>query len=369
MKRLSSLLCATMAIAFSMTLSSCGKKTQQETESTYKTITVAKSGTTLQKEYTATLQGVQSVEVRPQVSGTIKKICVQEGAHVKRGQAMFILDQVPYQAAVAKAEATVNDAKASLASARLTLRSKQQLKQDRVVSDYDVEQARNTVNEAVATLENAEAQLMSAKNDLSYTVVRSPADGVIGMIPYRVGALVSSSIEEPLATVADNSDVHAYFSITESEMQKLISDYGSLEKAVKMMPKVQLRMSDGSVYEGYGKVDAISGNVDAETGSVTLRATFSNAKGKLRNGGTGTILMPYTINNSIVIPQEATYELQNKIFVYRVVNGKSKSTPITVLDINDGQHYVVTSGLNVGDVIVAEGAGLLKDGMTIKTRK
>ncbi|MGI6222267.1 MAG: efflux RND transporter periplasmic adaptor subunit [Prevotella sp.] len=359
----------TMFILLLLPFCSCSKKQQAQSASTYKTLTVSKSSATFQKEYSCTLQGVQAVEVRPQVSGTIKKICVREGANVKKGQVMFIIDQVPYKAAVANARATVANAKASVSSARLTLKSKEQLRKDNVVSDYDVEQALNSLNEAVATLQSAQAQLTSAVNDLSYTEVRSPADGVIGMIPYREGALVSSSIEEPLATVSDNSEVHAYFSISEAEAQKLISQYGSLNAAIKQMPTVQLRMSDGSVYEGKGKVDAVSGNVDSETGAVTIRASFSNSKGLLRNGGTGTILMPYEVSNSIIIPQEATYELQDKIFVYRVVNGKTKSTAITVLDYDDGTHYVVSSGLKVGDVIIAEGAGLLQEGIEVKARK
>jgi membrane fusion protein (multidrug efflux system) len=369
MKRFINLLSGTMVILLLLPLYSCSKKQQSQSVSTYKTLTVEKSSATFQKEYSCTLEGVQAVEVRPQVSGTIKKICVREGANVKRGQVMFIIDQVSYKAAVSKARATVANAKASVSNARLTLRSKEQLRKDNVVSDYDVEQARNNLNEALATLQNAQAELVSAVNDLSYTEVRSPADGVIGMIPYRVGALVSSSIEEPLATVSDNSEVHAYFSVTEAEMQKYVSQYGSLNAAIKHMPSVQLRMSDGSVYDSKGKVDAISGNVDAETGAVTIRATFKNSKELLRNGGTGTILMPYEVSNAIIIPQEATYELQDRIFVYRVVKGKSKSTAITVLDLDDGTHYVVTDGLHVGDVIVAEGAGLLQEGMEIKARK
>lgn len=361
-----------MFIAFTLIssgMSSCSKKSQQSAAESYKTLSITTADATFNEEYTATLKGVQAVEVRPQVSGTITKICVAEGASVRKGQLMFVIDQTPYKAAVDNAKASLANCKAALASARLTLKSKKQLREAQVVGDYDVEQAQNSVNEAQANLQSAQASLLTAQNNLSYTEVRSPANGVIGMIPYRVGALVSSSIEEPLATVADNSEIHAYFSISESGMQKLLDRYGSLQEALKRMPSVKLRMSNGETYSEPGHVDAIAGNVDATTGSVTLRATFSNPKGVLRNGGTGTIIMPYVVKNSIIIPQEATYELQDKVFVYKVVDGKTKSTSVSVLDLDDGQHYVVTNGLRVGDIIVAEGAGLLHDGIAIQVKK
>jgi len=347
-------------------LGSCKKQTKQADNNDYKTITVSPSTATLTKEYTATLEGEQNVEIRPQVSGTITKICVKEGADVNKGQVMFVIDQIPYKASLANAVAEVNSAKASVASARLTLKSKKELKQQKVVSDYDVEQAQNSLNSAIAVLQNAQASEISARNNFSYTIVKSPADGVIGMINYRVGALVNSSITDPLTIVSDNKRVYAYFSITEREMQNYISKYGSLKAALNKMQRVKLKLSDGTNYAITGKVDAISGNVDSTTGTVTLRASFTNLQSMLRNGGTGIITLPYTVKNSIVIPQGATYELQDKIFVYKVVNGKTKSSIIKVMDFNDGTHYVVTSGLQSGDVIIAEGAGLLKDGIKVK---
>lgn len=349
-------------------MGSCKKQATTQENGNYKTITISRGTSTVDHEYTATLEGVQAVEVRPQVSGTITRVLVSEGAHVRKGQVMFVLDQVPYRAALANAEAQVRSARAAVATARLTLRSKQQLYGQHVVSDYDVAQARNSLNEAVANLQNAEASVISARNNLSYTEVKSPADGVIGMLPYRVGALVSSTIEQPLATVSDNNTVYAYFSVSESQMQQLIDKYGSLEKAVAQLPRVKLRLSDGTIYKEAGHVDAISGNVDAETGAVTLRASFPNNQSLLRNGGTGTVIVPYTMQNIVVIPQEATYELQDKKFVYRVVNGVTKSTEIQVSDDDNGKQYIVTSGLKPGDVIIAEGAGLLHDGIKVNKK-
>lgn len=359
-----------MACAFVALLSqSCKEKAATGAAGNYKTITANPSAYVLEKEYTANLRGVQSVEVRPQVSGTITKICVSEGAHVKRGQTMFIIDQEPYRASLRAAEADVSSARAAVTSAQLELEGKRQLRRSGVVADYDVSQAQCTLDEQFAALRNAEAKLAAARTDLSYTEVKSPADGVIGMINYRLGALVSSSIDEPLTTVADVSSVHAYFSVTESEAQRLVADHGSLDKAIATLPSVKLRLGSGEELSAEGTVDAVSGNVDEATGSVAMRATFANPSQILFSGGSATIVIPYEYKNKIIIPQEATYEIQDKKFVYRVVDGKTKSTEITVESLNDGKRYVVNDGLKKGDVIVAEDAGLLSDGMEIKVKK
>ncbi|MGM9733712.1 MAG: efflux RND transporter periplasmic adaptor subunit [Prevotella sp.] len=354
--------CTTMSV-------SCRRQEMKQDAGKYKTISITKSATTIEREYTSTLKGVQSVEVRPQVSGTITKILVSEGAKVRKGEVMFVIDPVPYKAALQQAEAQVKSARAQLEAAELELNSKRMLKTQNVIGSYELEQAEKSVNRLRATLEEAEAAALSARNSLSYTEVKSPADGVIGMIPYRVGALVGPSITEPLATVADNGSIYAYFSITEKEMQRILSEHGTLDRGVETMPSARLRMADGKMYDHEGRIDAISGNVDASTGAVTLRATFSNPKQMLRDGGTGTIILPYSMSGTVVIPQEATYELQDKHFVFKVIHGKTKSAEIKVADYNNGKQYIVTSGLSDGDVIIAEGAGLLHDGIEVRTER
>ena len=349
-----------------LSLTSCKKVQTAQMAANYKTISVTAQNVTLDHEYTCRLEGEQAVEIRPQVSGTITKICVDEGAHVQKGQVLFIIDQTPYKATLQETQAQVSSAKASLANYRLTLQGKQELRKQDIVSDFDLNQAQNNVNQASATLASAQAQVVNAQNNLSYTLVKSPAYGVIDMISYRVGALVSSSLTNPLTTVSNNSNIRAYFSITENALQEIINVYGSTQKAILHMPTVKLKINSGKVYNYPGHVDAISGNVNTSTGSVLIRATFNNPENLLRNGGNGTIVMPYEIKGKIVIPQEATYELQNKIFVYKVVNGKTKSQEIQVIEHSDGTHYVVLSGLNVGDRIIAEGAGLVQEGTPVK---
>jgi membrane fusion protein (multidrug efflux system) len=227
--------------------------------------------------------------------------------------------------------------------------------------------SRNDLVDAEARLALARAEEINATNNLSYTEVRSPVDGVASMIPYRVGALVSSNIATPLVTVSDDSEVYAYFSMAENTMLDLIQEYGSLKEAIRFMPEVELIMSNGKTYPQKGRINAVSGTISASTGAVSLRATFPNKGRLLRDGGSGKVVIPTVMKNSIVIPQSATYELQEKIFVYKVIDGKAVSAGIKVLPQNNGVEYIVESGLKVGDVIIAEGAGLVREGATIKT--
>ena len=348
-------------------LAACGGQKQEMPGEKYKTLTVTTTDQTLQSTYPATLRGRQAVEIRPQVSGTITQICINEGDAVRRGQILFIIDQVPYKAALETALANVKSAEAKLETAKLTANSKEELYKEKVVSDFDRQTARNQLLEAEAALAQAKAEETNARNNLSYTEVKSPVDGVAGMIPYRVGALVSSSISEPLVTVSDDAEIYAYFSMAESQMLDLIQQYGSLEEACRQMPSVGLTLSNGKVYAEQGRIDAISGTVDESTGGVTLRAVFPNRGHMLRNGGSGVIFVPTEHKDCIAIPQSATYELQNRVFTWKVVEGKTQSTPITVYKYNDGQTYIVLSGLQTGDVIIAEGAGLMREGTVVDT--
>ncbi len=346
-------------------LSGCKDTSPVVGGSSYKTLVVGSVDRTLTRQFTTALKGRQSVEIRPQVSGTITQVCINEGAKVTKGQPLFIIDQVPYQAALETAVANVKSAEASVANARMTVDSKQLLFDNKVISDFDLQTSRNALLEAEAALAQARAQETNARNDLSYTVVKSPVNGVASMLPYRVGALVDASISEPLVTVSDDEEMYAYFSMTENQILSLVRQYGTLDETLKHMPEVELLLSDRQPYAHKGKIDAISGTIDSGTGAVSLRATFPNPERMLRNGGNGTIVFPYVRNSVMVIPQEATYEIQDKVFAYRVVDGKATSTQITVFPVDDGREYIVEQGLAVGDTIVAEGAGLLQEGTII----
>lgn len=358
-----------LIVLVGLSVASCKKGTVDEKTSDYKTLTVKLENRTLMQEYSARLDGQQVVEVRPQVSGLITRICIDEGQKVRKGQILFVIDQVPYQAALAEAKANVKSAEANLATAKLNLESAKMLREKNVVQDYDLSTAKNELAIAEAALAQAQAQEKSARNNLSYTEVKSPVDGIASMIAYRVGALVSSSISEPLVTLSDDSNVYAYFSLNESQIASLTEQYGSLDEFMKKMENVELRMAGGKMYSEKGHISAVSGIVTTGMGTVMLRADFPNIKGLLRCGGSATVMVPTTMAQVVVIPQSAAYELQNKTFVYKVVNGKTKSAPVKLYRLNNGTEYVVEEGLQPGDVIIAEGAGLVKEGVDVNIEK
>ena len=331
----------------------------------YAVMTIATTDREIPINYSANIRGRQDIAIYPQVSGTIFELCVNEGQTVSKGQPLFIIDQVPYKAALQTAEANVAAAKAGVATAQLTYDSKKELYAKNVVSQYDLLTAENTLLTAKAQLAQAEAQRVNAANNLSYTVVKAPANGVVGTLPYRVGALVSASIPQPLTTVSDNSDVYVYFSMTENQLLNLTRQYGSIANTLKNMPDVRLVLNDGSVYDRTGRIESISGVIDTSTGSVQLRAVFPNADGLLHSGGAGSVIVPNIHKDCVVVPQVATFELQNKVYVYKVEDGKATSSMIDVEKINNGREYIVKSGLTPGDVIVAEGVGLLREGTPI----
>lgn len=351
-----------------LVLSACQQNRKQQDEGgNYPLLTLKPEDRQLAVNYSAVIEGKQDVEVRPQVSGTITQVLVEEGARVHKGQVLFVIDQVPYRAALQKAQAAVATAEANEATAKQTLDGKLSLYEDKVISNFELRTAQNEYKSAQAALLQAQAELTDAKNNLSYTEVKSPVDGYAGMTSYRIGALVSASMTDPLIRVSDNSEMYAYFSLSEKQVLTLTAQYGSLDQALASFPEVSLELNDGSIYGQKGKIDVISGIIDKTTGTVSLRAVFGNPDKRLMSGGSANIIIPYDRTQCIVIPQGGTYEIQNRIFAYKVVDGKAVSTPIEVFEINDGTEYIVEKGLQAGDVIVSEGAGLLKDGTIVST--
>ena len=344
---------------------SCNQDPVNQESAGYATLKVSKTEKTLSNNYSASIRGKQDIDIYPQVSGFITKLLVTEGERVKKGQILFIIDQVPYQAALNTALANVEAAKASVATAKLTYESHQALYESNVVSEFDLKTSYNDLLTAQAQLAQAEAQEVNARNNLSYTEVKSPSDGVVGTLPYRVGALVSSGSPKPLTTVSDNSEMYVYFSMTENQLLSITRQYGSKTKALENMPAIQLQLNDQSLYPDSGRVESISGVIDQETGSVSLRAVFPNKDELLSSGGSGNVIIPSIHKDCMVIPQSATFEVQDKVYVYKVIDGKASAAPIEVTRVNGGQEYIVNSGLTVGERIVAEGVGLLREGTVI----
>lgn len=356
-------------VALALTLTACSsKKSQMPTDNNeFAVATVELGSAELSTNYPATIRGVQDVEIRPKVSGNIVRQLVDEGDFVKAGQVLFVIDPTQYKAAVDQARAAVKVAQTAITTQQLTVNNKRALRQKEIISQYDLEVAENQLQTLRGQLAQAKAALANATDQLSFCTVRATSSGVIGSIPYRVGALVGPSTQEPLTVVSNLSKMYAYFSMTEKQLLDMTRTSGGVQAAVKEMPAVSLILSDGTTYDREGDVSAVSGVVDVATGSVKMRATFDNPRHVLRSGTTGQVSFPVNRSNAILVAQKSTFEIQNKKFVY-VLGEKNKvhTQEIEVLPQNDGQNYVVTKGLSVGDRIVVEGVNKLKNDMEIK---
>ena len=354
------------AVAVSLTACGGGGGMPNFGNDEYPVETIGTNSASLQSTYPATIRGIQDVQVRPKVSGFITKVYVHEGQAVKAGQVLFAIDSETYRAAVRQAQAGVNTARAQLNTARLTYENNKKLFDKHVIGQFELATAQNSFTTAQASLAQAEASLASAKETLSWCLVKSPAAGVVGSLPYKAGALVSASSPDPLTTVSDISMVEVFFSMSERDILGLTKTAGSVGEALKEMPSVKLLLADGTVYGHPGKVVKMSGVIDAATGAYSIIAHFANPERLLKSGGAGQIVIPRTNSNAIVIPQEATTSVQNKLFVYKVgKDNKVNYSEIKVDPQNDGNTYIVTSGLSVGDRIVVKGLTKLTDKMKI----
>lgn len=355
--------------ALAFMLCCCGQSQQEDSpQAIYETNIVKPESRTLESFYPTTIQGRQDVNVFAQITGKIVKVCVTEGQTVKKGQTLFVIDPVPFQAAYNTAKANVNEARARLATARMNYQANQKLYDSKLIGRVEYKTTQNALAQAQAVLEQRLAELQSAGNNLTYTKVVSPSDGVVGTLPYHAGTLVSASMQQPLTRVSDNQEVWAFFTMNETQFLSLMEQYGSKEKALAAMPDVTLQLSNGKRYPVPGRITNISGLIDQTTGSVTLKAVFRNSRGLLYSGFTGNVCIPSINKRSIVVPQSSTYEMQDKRFIYKVEGGKAIATPITILPISNGKEFIVTSGLKPGDMIVSGGFANIKDGMEIKTR-
>ena len=355
-----------MLATASMLFASCGGGGGRPTfgDNEYPVVAVGTSSTTMQSTYPAVIKGVQDVEIHPKVQGFITQINVKEGQTVSAGQVLFVLDNVTYQAQVRQAQAQVNTATASLNTAKLTYENSQKLFESGVIGDYELQSSKNSYESAVAGLSAAQASLASAKEMLSFCYVKSPAAGVVGSLPFKVGTLVSAA--NTLTTVSNISSMEVYFSMTEKDMLAMGKNAGGLTGAIEAMPAVKLKLADGTEYGQEGRVTKMSGVIDAATGSVQIIAVFPNPEKVLKSGGSGAIIIPKSNTDAIIIPQGCVSEVQDKKFVYILdKDNKVKYTEIKVDPQNDGNNYIVTEGLKTGDKYVTNGITKLSDGMEI----
>ncbi|MGI4763130.1 MAG: efflux RND transporter periplasmic adaptor subunit [Janthinobacterium lividum] len=337
----------------------------------YGVLTIQPRTAELHSDYPTVLQGQADVEIRPKVEGFIDQVLVDEGAHVRKGQLLFRLNSDEADQQVRAAQSAVLSAQADVTTAQLDVSKTEPLVADKILSAYTLNAYRATLQAKKALLAQSRASLIGTQKTQSYTRITSPVDGVIGTLPYKLGSLVNATSTQPLTTVSSNSSVRAYFSINEKDALTYSEADKGLSAAQRLarLPRVQLVLANGQLYQRAGRVEAASGLVNSSTGSVQVRADFPNPDGLLHSGATGRVRVPQTVPNALLVPQAATYELQGKRFVYVVGAGNEVvNTAIDVLPLTNGLNYVVSSGLKAGDQIVTEGVNNLQDGQAIKPR-
>ncbi|MBB5439058.1 membrane fusion protein (multidrug efflux system) [Pedobacter sp. AK017] len=353
-------------------IQSCGPEqqtAQQESIQEYPVTTIVKGETIINTEYPATIEGQQNIEIRSKVDGFVAQIFVDEGAAVKKGQLLFRINAPQYEQEVRTASAAIKNADAEVNTAKMQVEKTLPLVREGIVSEYELKLANFNLHAKEAALLQARAGLANARTNLGYTAISSPADGVVGSIPYKTGSLVSSTSVQPLTTVSNIAHVFAYFSFNEKQFLDFTDSFTgkNMKEKLKHFPAVTLLLANGAEYKEKGRMESIGGLINTETGAVNLRAGFPNPEGIIRSGASATIRIPLQVKDALLIPAKATYEMQEKLMAVTVnKDGTVKVTEIEVMDSPAGEFYVVKKGLNAGDHVVIEGMGGLKDGTKIK---
>jgi membrane fusion protein (multidrug efflux system) len=322
-------------------------------------------------EYPASIQGAVDIDVRPQVSGYLQSVLVNEGAYVTAGQTLFKINENPYREALNNAKASLHAAEAAILNAQLEVDKLTPLVQNKVVSDFQLKTAKTAYKIAQANAEQAKASVASAQINLGYTNVKATVSGYIGRIPKKQGSLVSPTDQIALTQLSDIHEVHVYFALAENDFNNFNANYPGKTPAdrIKHLPAVELLLADNSAYPIKGKIDMIDGQFDKNTGAITLRASFPNASGVLRSGNTGKIRLGLQHDDAILVPQSSTVEMQDKVFVFTVGDSsKVKKQAITIVG-KAGENYLVKDGVKVGDQIVLSGVDKLQEGMVIQPQK
>lgn len=346
--------------------SDAGNEVQEAQQ--YELLTIQQSDFEYNTVYSATVRGLNDIAILPKIEGYLDGVFVKEGDRVKAGQLLFSIDSGVWSAAADEAAANVEQMSAALEKAQLEYDGKLKLNEKQIVSDYELATAKSDLSIAKANLSAAKAALNTARNNLSFTQLRSPSDGVTGKIPYRKGDFVSPNIEYGLTKVSENRKMRVYFSLPESEIIKYITEYKSFNAAVESFPELSLQFADGTFYGIKGKAESISGIIDDKTGSVSVCAIFNNPNGVLLSGMTAKVVITNSMKSAIVIPQESAYQILDKVYVMKVIDGKATASIIKTAPQNNGTQYIVEEGLTTGDVIIAKGASFVEEGTEVEPK-
>ncbi|WP_457269476.1 efflux RND transporter periplasmic adaptor subunit [Pedobacter sp. UYEF25] len=319
-------------------------------------------------DYPAAIQGVADLEIRPQVAGIIDDVLVNEGQLVKKGQILFQISNLPFKAQLNSANAALAATKAAVLNAQLEVERLTPLVQAKVIAVFQLQTAKTTFQIALANVEQAKAAVNSAQINLNYTQIKAPISGFISRLNKKRGSLVSPVDIDPLTQLSDVHQVRVYFSLAETDFINFNKKYkgSSVADRIMQLPAVSLVLADDSIYPTKGKIDMIDGQFDKTTGAITLRATFLNSKGLLRAGNTGRIRLGLAHDHAILVPQSATVEMQDKIFVFSVGKDNKVTKTSISTDGKSGTNYLIKDGLKSGDLIVLSGLDKLQDGQLIQ---
>jgi membrane fusion protein, multidrug efflux system len=331
-------------------------------------ITLMSMPATTYQEFSASLEGSKDIEIRPQVDGYLDKIYIDEGAYVRKGQSLFHIDSRPYAEQLNTAKANLNAAKANLAKAQIDVSKITPLVQNNVVSDVQLKSAQAAYDAASASVAQANALVHAAEINVGYTLIKAPVDGYIGRIPHKTGSLVGHTTSEALTVISEIKEVYAYFSLSEKDFLEFKTQFAgnTIEEKIEKMPDVQLVLPDGNIYPQKGKVQIVAGQFDNSVGAINFRAAFPNTERLLRSGNTGKVRIAKLINNALIVPQEATFEIQDKVFVFALNDSNKVISKPIVISGKTSSYYFVESGVQPGEKIVFSGVANLRDGMAIK---
>jgi membrane fusion protein (multidrug efflux system) len=325
------------------------------------------SAATTYLTYSATVEGKTNVDIRPQVSGYLDKIYVEEGAYVSAGEPLFKINDRPYDAQVHNSQANVEVAKANLEKTAIEVRRLQPLVENKVIADVQLKAAQAAYDAAKAQVAQAEAEGNNAGINLGYTLIKAPVNGYIGSIPFKIGALVGKGEAQPLTIVSEVKEVYAYFGMSENDFLKFNNEFPgkTIDEKIKGMPPVELQLADMSIYPHKGRIELMEGQFDRSIGAITFRATFPNAERLLRSGITGKVRIPQANTGLLPVPQTSTYEIQDRIFVFTVGDSNKVVGKQIHIVSKTTDYYLVDKGVQAGDKIVFAGMDRLVDGAVI----
>ena len=354
MKRKNFTLLMCLSTTLALLFPSC-IKAPEEQHTSYETITLSRENVTAPMSWSAALRGTGDVSIVSRCTGTLNEIRVKDGQRVKKGDVLFIIDSRSAQNVLVHARADLQTANANLENARLEAESNKELAEQGIISDYLLRKSLNVLQSAEAQVAQANAAVRDAELRLDYCTIKSPVEGLVGNIIPHVGDVIAEGTM--LTRVAGVSEMEASFSLTESQVHAIVSELGSLENVLKVVPPLTLRFKDGSEYSEKGKITSFSGMVDQQTGSVTCYATFPNPKGELFSGMQGSVVMPIEWENVMLVPLTSIVRIQNKALVYKVgADSLATSAIVEIEELGDGERAVIQSGAEAGEIIVAKGA-------------